>query len=109
MIRGVVKFKNPGAVPTGQSIKLTVQDTSRVGADAIRITQTELTIPEDFDADKDALPFEIDIAGQLENYTISGHLARHHGQDIRLGDLITMGAIPVSDDSELEVMLRLVV
>lgn len=106
MIRGVVKFENRGALPSGQTIRLTVQDTSRVGADAIRIAETQLTIPEGFDAATDALPFEINVEGNIENYTISAHLARHTGHDIRLGDMITTGAIPLSDAGDLEVLLR---
>ncbi|GIT88437.1 MULTISPECIES: hypothetical protein [Roseobacter] len=106
MIRGVVKFENPGALPSGQNIRLTVQDTSRVGADAIRITETQVSIPEGFDATTDALPFEIDVAGNIENYTVSAHLARHSGDDIRLGDMITTGAIPLSGAGDVEVMLK---
>lgn len=106
MVRGVVKFEDPGDIHSGQTIRLTVQDTSRVGADAIQITQTQLRIPEGFDATKDALSFEIDVTGKMENLTISAHLARHSGQDIRLGDMITTGAIPLSGGGNLEVVLR---
>ncbi|ABG30945.1 hypothetical protein CEP88_16470 [Roseobacter denitrificans] len=106
MIRGFVKFEDPGALPRGQNVTLTVQDTSRVGADAIKITQKQLRIPEGFDATNDTLPFEIDVSGNIEDYTIRAHLARHSGDDIRLGDMITTGAIPLSGAGHLEVLLK---
>ena len=106
MVHGVVKFENPPPLPSGQRIRLSVQDTSRVGADAVQITQKNVRIPEGFDASKDDLPFEIDVPGDTQNYTISAHLARHSGDDIRLGDMITMGAIPLSGAGRLEVTLK---
>ncbi|MEH6405576.1 MAG: hypothetical protein V7750_19550 [Sneathiella sp.] len=109
MVRGVLTFENPGAVPSGQRIRIMVQDASRADASSIAIAQTEVTIPEGFDAEKDALPFEIDVQEKTEGLSIQAHMPRHDDTDVRLGDMITTASIPVKDDDEIDVTLRRVV
>jgi hypothetical protein len=107
MVKGVLKFENPGAIPGGQSVRISVQDTARAGSSALDIAEVTITVPEDFDAESDDLPFEIDFDDPRAGLTVRAHLARHEGSDIRKGDMITMASIPVSADSEEEIAVTL--
>lgn len=109
MVRGVLTFEDPGAVPSGQRIRIMVQDTSRADASSFTIAQTEVTIPEGFDAEKDALPFEIELQEKTEGLSIRAHMPRHDDTDVRLGDMITTTSIPVKNEDEVDVTLRRVV
>jgi len=109
MVRGVLTFENPGEVPSGQRIQIMVQDTSRADASSVTIAQTEVTIPEGFDVEKDALPFEIELQEKTEGLSIRAHMPRHDNTDIRLGDMITTTSIPVKKENEVNVRLRRVV
>lgn len=107
MVRGVLKFDKPEAVRGGQRIRVSVQDTARVGAEAVDVAQVTVSIPEGFDPEQEDLPFEIDFDDPREGLTIRAHMARHEGTDIRQGDMITMAAIPVAADTEEEVAVTL--
>jgi hypothetical protein len=109
MVRGVLKFEDPGPVLSGQRIRIMVQDTSRADASSVAVAQTEVTIPEDFDAEKDALPFEIEVQEKTDGLTIRAHMPRHDDTDVRLGDMITMASIPVKKEEEVDVTLKRVV
>lgn len=106
MVRGNITFETPQNVTSGTRILLSILDTSRVGADSITIAETVLTIPEGFNASRDALPFEINTAVDTDAFTIRAHLVKHDGTDVRLGDMITMGAIPVLNDAPTLVVLH---
>jgi hypothetical protein len=105
-MRGKLTFKNPGAVPAGQSIRIVVQDTSRANADAVDVAEKRITVPEDFDAETDALPFEIDLDDDREGLTVRAHMPRHDGDDVRVGDMVTTSSIAVRKDDDVEVTLH---
>ncbi|MBV1886898.1 MAG: hypothetical protein KUG61_07435 [Parvibaculaceae bacterium] len=109
MVRGMLIFEDPEAVPSGQRIRIMVRDTSRADASSVDIAQTEVVIPEGFDAEKDTLPFEIEVNEKTLGLSIQAHMPRHDDTDVRLGDMITTASIPVKEDDEVDVTLRRVV
>ena len=106
-MRGIIKFDNARSVPGGQTIRLRILDTSRVGADAIVVAEDDVTIPEGFDSQKDDLPFEIQVSDPKPGLTVQAHLAHHDGADFRKGDMITTAAIPVPVDKGETVIVPL--
>lgn len=106
MLRGVLTFEAPGAVASGQRIRIMIENTARADASAITIAQTEVTIPEGFDAEKDALPFEIELHDKTEGLSIRAHMPRHDNTDIRRGDMITTVSIPVREEDVIDVPLK---
>ncbi len=108
MIRGRLKFENPEAVEPGQKVTVTLQDTSRLGDRSVDVAKVVATIPENFDASSETLPFEIDVPHVAPATTIKAHLAKHAGSDIQLGDLITTQSIPAAPGEEVTVPLQMV-
>lgn len=106
MMRGYLKFEKPGSIQTGQSITIIVEDTSRLDSEAVWVAQTVATLPETFDFEHDVLPFKIDILDDTNTLTIRAHMACHSGTDIRLGDMITMEAIPIYQNIDIDVTLH---
>lgn len=106
-VRGVMTFDKAGSVPSGQTIRLRILDTSRVDADAVVVAEERVTVPEGFDAEKDGLPFEVQVGAPRPGMTVQAHLAHHDGDDFRKGDMITTTAIPVPLDEEATVTVPL--
>ena len=108
MIRGHLKFEKPYPVQAGRHVTIVVEDTSRLDAEAVRVAQIVATLPETFDFERDVLPFKIDVTDDTDILTIRAHMPCHSGSDIRLGDMITMVAIPVRQDADIAVTLHCV-
>ena len=106
MISGVLKFDNPGAVPSGQRIVIYLQDTSRVGASSVNMAQTTVTIPEDFDVAADDLPFDFNVMPDGDGLTLRAHMPMHEGDDVRSGDMVTTASTPASGDHPVNLTLR---
>ncbi|WP_298291971.1 hypothetical protein [uncultured Litoreibacter sp.] len=108
MIRGHLTFENPDAVEPGQDVTITLQDTSRLGDRSVDVAKVVATIPDNFDASSETLPFEIDVPHVAPAATIKAHLAKHGGPDIQLGDMITTQSIPADSGDDITVPLQLV-
>ena len=106
MIHGHLKFEKPDPVQAGRRVTIIVEDTSRVDAEAVRVAQIITTLPETFDFEHDVLPFKIDVIDDTDTLTIRAHMPCHSDTDIRLGDMITMEAIPVRRDADIAVTLH---
>lgn len=105
MIRGYLKFEKSGSIQAGQCVTIVVENTSRLDSEAVRVAQTVTTIPETFDFEHDVLPFKIDVHDDTDALSIRAHMACHSGTDIRLGDMITMEAIPVYQNTNINITL----
>ncbi|MEO9897199.1 MAG: hypothetical protein ABJD13_12980 [Paracoccaceae bacterium] len=92
MVSGLLKFEGPITGGPYRFVLIFIEDTRRVGADAVVVAQHRVDLPEDFDPERDALPFEFEVSQDLEGLTVRAHMPTHNAQDIRSGDMITMGA-----------------
>ncbi|MFD3190604.1 hypothetical protein ACFMPD_10055 [Sedimentitalea sp. HM32M-2] len=106
MITGQLKFETPGAAAAARRVVIYVEDTSRADAAAVILARKELTIPEDFDLERDLLPFELDVPGASASLTLRAHLLSHEGADIRQGDMITMETIPAREGRPVTAVLH---
>lgn len=106
MISGVLKFENPGSIPSGQRIVIYLRDTSRAGASSVDRARTTVTIPEDFDASADDLPFDLAFDGSAEGLTLRAHMPMHDGDDVRQGDMVTTVSTPATGANPVSLTLR---
>ncbi|MEO9648603.1 MAG: hypothetical protein ABJ360_20995 [Roseobacter sp.] len=106
MVRGKFKFDTSEAIPSGQRIKISIEDTSRLDIDAIQIADQIVTIPEGFDTAANDLPFELGYDVATEGLTLKAHMPRHAGDDIRKGDMLTTSTIRLESNKDITVTLQ---
>ncbi|SFR10966.1 hypothetical protein [Poseidonocella sedimentorum] len=105
ILSGTLTFTDPDAEAPYRDIHLYVEDTRRVGADAVRRAEARIPVPQG-DLAQTALPFEIEVEGDASGLTLRAHMPTHPGADIQEGDMITMGSHPISGDAAPRVELK---